>query len=452
MERPHGLSKQVRFVMSDHKKNDDLGAYWMPFTANKDFKANPRMLESANGIYFKTTEGRDVIDGSSGLWCSALGHNYPQVTEAIREQAGKLDYSTAFQFGHPQAFELANMLADTMPGDLNHIFFTNSGSESVDTALKMALGYHRLNGEGQRTRLIGRVNGYHGVGFGGISVGGMVNNRKFFGAMLPGVDHMPFPYDESMHNSFGQPEGGEHYADKLEELIALHDASTIAAVIVEPAIGSAGVYMPPKGYLERLREITEKHGILLVFDEVITAFGRLGYATASERFSVEPDIITTAKAINNGTVPMGAVAVQSKIYDTFMDKMDGVELFHGYTYSAHPLAVAAAIASQKAFVEEGVYEHVRTHEQYFGEMVHDLGSSKCVTDVRNLGFMSALTFDRMGGKPASLSGNVFQRAYENGLKVRMSGDNIAIAPPLISTKSDIDKIGEIMRKTIQEVG
>jgi len=433
-------------------KNDNMNAYWMPFTANKDFKANPRMLESANGIYFTTTDGRQVIDGSSGLWCSALGHNHPKVTEAIQMQAGRLDYATAFQFGHPQAFEMANMLADTMPGDLNHIFFTNSGSESVDTALKIALGYHRLKGEGQRTRLIGRVNGYHGVGFGGISVGGMVNNRKFFGALLPGVDHMPFPYDAAMKNSFGQPEGGEAYADKLEEIIALHDASTIAAVIVEPAIGSAGVYIPPKGYLKRLREITRKHGILLIFDEVITAFGRLGYATAAERFDVEPDLITMAKAINNGTVPMGAVAVQSEIYDTFMSQMDGVELFHGYTYSAHPLAVAAGIAAQKAFIEDDIYEHVRSHEQYFGEMVHGLAGAGCVTDVRNLGFMSALAFAQLEGKPASLSGKIFQRAYENGLKVRMSGDNIAIAPPLVSTKSDIDKIGEIMAKTIQEVG
>lgn len=438
--------------MSTQLKNDDMAAYWMPFTANKAFKANPRLLESAEGIYFKTTDGREVIDGSSGLWCSALGHGHPKITEAIQQQAAKLDYSTAFMFGHPQAFELANMLADTMPGDLNHIFFTNSGSESVDTALKIALGYHRLRGEGQRTRMIGRVHGYHGVGFGGISVGGMVNNRKFFGAMLPGVDHLPFPYDDSMKFSFGQPEGGEEYADKLEELILLHDASTIAAVIVEPAIGSGGVFMPPKGYLKRLREITERHGILLIFDEVITAFGRLGYATAAERFGVEPDLITTAKAINNGTVPMGAVAVQSKIYETFMSEMEGVEFFHGYTYSAHPLAVAAAIAAQKAFKEDGIYEHVQSHEQYFGEMIHKVAEADIVTDVRNLGFMSAITLDRRGGPLANISSKVFDRAYENGIKVRLSGDNIALAPPLICEKSDIDKIGEIMRKTIAEMG
>ncbi|WP_417450222.1 aspartate aminotransferase family protein [Kordiimonas sp.] len=433
--------------------NDDMAAYWMPFTSNKDFKANPRMLESADGIYYRTTDGREVIDGSSGLWCCALGHNHPKVVEAIREQAGTLDYSTAFQFGHPGAFELANMLKNIMPGDLDHIFFTNSGSESVDTALKMALGYHRLRGEGQRTRFIGRLHGYHGVGFGGISVGGMVNNRKFFGAQLPGVDHLAFPYDESMRFSKGQPEHGADYANSLEEIVSLHDASTIAAVIVEPVAGSAGVFVPPAGYLERLREITEKHGILLIFDEVITAFGRLGYATAAERFGVTPDIITTAKAVNNGSVPMGAVAVRKAIYDTYMDEVKaGVEFFHGYTYSAHPLAVAAAIATQNAYAEEGVFDHVRETEGYFGDMVHSLGDAESVTDVRNLGFMSALTFAQIDGKPASRSGQIFQRAFENGLKVRMSGDHIAIAPPLVSTKSDIDKIGEIMRKTISDVG
>lgn len=442
--------------MNDQSKrvNDDLAAYWMPFTPNKDFKANPRILESADGLYYKTSDGRDVIDGSSGLWCCALGHNHPKIVEAIQTQAGVLDYSTAFAFGHKGAFELANMLKETMPGSLDHFFFTNSGSESVDTALKIALGYHRLRGEGQRTRLIGRVGGYHGVGFGGISVGGMVNNRKFFGSLLPGVDHLPFPYDAgSMAFSRGQPEGGMAYADELENIIGLHDPSTIAAVIVEPAAGSCGVYVPPKGYLERLREITKKHGILLIFDEVITAFGRLGYATAAERFGVEPDLITTAKAINNGAVPMGAVAVQKEIYDTFMDETKaGVELFHGYTYSAHPLAVAAAIATQKAYVDEGVYENVRALEGYFEDMVHDLATADTVVDARNLGFMSALTFAQKDGKPMVRSGAIFQRSYENGLKVRMSGDHIAIAPPLNIDKSDIDKIGEIMRKTIKDVG
>ncbi|WP_262696397.1 aminotransferase class III-fold pyridoxal phosphate-dependent enzyme [Kordiimonas aquimaris] len=433
--------------------NDDMAAYWMPFTPNKDFKANPRMLKSADGLYYTTTDGRKVFDGSSGLWCCALGHNQPKIVEAIQQQAARLDYATSFGYGHPDAFKLSNMLADRMPDGLDHIFYTNSGSESVETALKMALGYHRLNGQGERTRLIGRVGGYHGVGFGGISVGGMVNNRKTFGSLLPGVDHLPGVYDETMLNTRGQTEGGVHYADALEDIIKLHDPSTIAAVIVEPAQGSAGVYVPPKGYLERLREITSKYGILLIFDEVITAFGRLGYATASERFGIVPDIIATAKALNNGTVPMGAVAVHNKVYDTFMEKSaPGVEFFHGYTYSAHPLAVAAAIATQELYDELGVYENVRTLESYFEEAIHTLAEASTIVDARNFGFMAALTFDRIDDKPASRSAKIFQRSFENGLKVRLSTDSIAIAPPLVSTKADIDVIFDVMSKTIKDVG
>lgn len=433
--------------------NDDMAAYWMPFTPNKAFKANPRLLQSADGLYYTTTDGRQVFDGSSGLWCCALGHNQPKIVEAIREQAGRLDYATSFGYGHPAAFELANTLADTMPGNLNHIFYTNSGSESVETALKIALAYHRLRGEGQRVRLIGREGGYHGVGFGGISVGGMVNNRKFFGAMLPGVDHMPLPYDERMHRSKGQPHVGADYADQLEHILTLHDPSTVAAVIVEPVAGSNGVYVPPVGYLERLRDITSKHGILLIFDEVITGFGRLGYATAAERFGVEPDLITTAKALNNGTVPMGAVAVQSGIYDTFMDAGgEGVEFFHGYTYSAHPLAVAAAQAAQSLYVELGAYENVRALEGYFEDAMHHLAESDVISDVRNLGFMAALTFKRIDDKPMSRSSQIFGRAFENGLKVRLSSDNIAVAPPIISQKSDIDVIVDRMQKTISDIG
>jgi len=433
--------------------NDDLAAYWMPFTPNKGFKSNPKLLVSADGLYYTTSDGRRVFDGSSGLWCCALGHNQPKIVEAIRDQAGKLDYSTSFGYAHPAAFELANTLAARMPGDINHIFYTNSGSESVETALKMALGYHRLRGEGERVRLIGRVGGYHGVGFGGISVGGMVNNRKFFGALLPGVDHMPLPYDDTMRFSNGQPENGVHYADALEEILTLHDPSTVAAVIVEPAAGSAGVYVPPKGYLERLRAITKKHGILLIFDEVITGFGRLGYATASERFGIEPDIITTAKALNNGAVPMGAVAVHKNIYDGFMDNGgEGVEFFHGYTYSAHPLAVAAAQATQVLYDELDVYANVRALESYFGDAMHTLGQADTIVDVRNIGFMAALTFARIDDKPMSRSSQIFQKAYENGLKVRLSGDHIAIAPPLVSTKQDIDVLVERLLKTITEVG
>lgn len=433
--------------------NDDMAAYWMPFTPNKAFKANPRMLASADGLYYTTTDGRQVFDGSSGLWCCALGHNQPKIVEAIRDQAGKLDYATSFGYAHPAAFELANTLAATMPGNLNHIFYTNSGSESVETALKIALGYHRLCGQGERVRLIGREGGYHGVGFGGISVGGMVNNRKFFGALLPGVDHMPLPYDSGMLRSNGQPESGADYADALEKILALHDPSTVAAVIVEPAAGSAGVYVPPKGYLERLREITARHGILLIFDEVITGFGRLGFATAAERFGIEPDIITTAKALNNGAVPMGAVAVHEKIYDAFMaNGGEGVEFFHGYTYSAHPLAVAAAQATQSLYDELDVYANVRALEGYFGDAMHKIGEADVISDVRNLGLMAALTFKQIDGKPMSRASQIFQRAFENGLKVRLSGDNIAIAPPLISERADIDLIVDRMQKTISDIG
>ncbi|MEE8294267.1 MAG: aspartate aminotransferase family protein [Sphingomonadales bacterium] len=436
------------------RKNDNLSAYWMPFTANREFKANPRIFVSADGLYYKTPDGREVMDGSSGLWCCALGHNHPKVVEAIRKQAGKLDYTSPFQFGHPPAFDLANMLAESMPGDLNNIFFTNSGSEAVDTALKIAIAFHRLRGEGTRTRLIGRVNGYHGVGFGGISVGGMVKNRKFFGALLTGVDHLPFPYDPgTMAFSRGQPEACDAYANELENIIALHDPSTIAAVIVEPVFGSAGVYVPPKGYLERLREITENHGILLIFDEVITAFGRLGHATASERFGVTPDLITMAKAINSGTVPMGAVATRGDIYDTFLDETkSGIELFHGYTYSAHPLAVAAAIAVQKIYKEEGIFENAKKMEGHFEDMAHGLGDEEVITDVRNIGLMCGFTVAQKDGVPMSRSGEIFQKAFENGLKIRINGDQVAIAPPLTVTKSDIDKIGDLMRQTIKDVG
>lgn len=434
--------------------NDTLAAYWMPFTANREFKENPRMIESADGIYYQTTDGRQIMDGSSGLWCCSLGHSHPKVVEAIREQAGKLDYAAPFQFGHPAAFELANVIADQMPGDLDNVFFTNSGSDSVDTALKIAIAYHRMRGEGSRTRLIGRVNGYHGVGFGGISVGGIVNNRKFFGSLLTGVDHLPFPYDpETMAFSRGEPETSIDYTSELEKIITLHDPSTIAAVIVEPVIGSGGVFVPPRGYLKRLREITEKHGILLIFDEVITGFGRLGHASAAERFDVKPDLMTLAKAINSGTVPMGAVCLKRDIYDTFLDKTaSGIELFHGYTYSAHPLAVAAALAVQGVYKDEGVFENVREVEGHFENMVHSLGEAEVITDVRNIGLMSGLTFAQKDGVPASRSSAVFQKAFELGLKIRYTGDIIAIAPPLVVSKSDIDKIGDLMRQAMSEVG
>jgi len=435
-------------------KNDDLSAHWMPFTPNKAFKAAPRLYESAEGLYYTTTEGRKILDAFSGLWCSNLGHCHPKIASAISAQASKMDYSTAFNFGHPDAFKLANVIADQFPGDLNHVFFTNSGSEAVDTALKMALAYHRINGEGTRTRLIGRVNGYHGVGFGGISVGGMVNNRKFFGSLLTGVDHMPFPYDASVSAyTRGEPnEDPMKYLAELEAIIALHDASTIAAVIVEPMIGSAGMFVPPKGYLERLRQITEKHGILLIFDEVITAFGRLGSANAATHFGVTPDICTMAKGINNASVPMGAVIADKKIYDTFIEGTKaGVEFFHGYTYSAHPLAVAAALAAQDIYGEEGIYENVQVNAKHLEDGVHSLKGKPHVTDIRNIGYAAGLTIAQRDGMIGARSYDVFLKAYEHGVNVRSNGDTITIAPILTSQPADLDPIIDALGKALNDV-
>ncbi|MBT3885526.1 MAG: aminotransferase class III-fold pyridoxal phosphate-dependent enzyme, partial [Rhodospirillaceae bacterium] len=337
---------------------NDLGAFWMPFSANRQFKAAPRLLTGAKDMHYRSANGRKILDGTAGLWCVNAGHGRPEITKAIQDQAGEMDYAPAFQMGHPQAFELASRLVDMTPDTLDHAFFTNSGSESVDTALKIALAYHRTRGEGTRTRLIGRERGYHGVGFGGISVGGIVNNRKHFGSLLNGVDHMPHTHDLARNAySRGQPEHGAEIADKLEDIITLHDASTIAAVIIEPMAGSTGVLMPPKGYLERLREICTKHGILLIFDEVITGFGRLGSAFAADHYGVTPDLMTMAKGLTSGTVPMGAVMATKEIYDTFMTGPDNaIELFHGYTYSAHPLACAAALATLDVYRDEELFK------------------------------------------------------------------------------------------------
>ena len=396
-------------------RNDWLQSYWMPFTANKAFKAAPRIYERAEGHYYFTTEGRKVLDGFSGLWCSNLGHCHPKIVEAIKAQAGELDYSNSFNFAHPKVFELANVVAEQFPGDLNHVFFVNSGSEAADTEIKMAIAYHRLRGEGARTRLIGRVNGYHGVGFGGISVGGMVNNRKFFGSLLPGTDHLSFPYDPATQAfTRGEPERDvEPFMRELEGVIALHDASTIAAVIVEPFAGSGGVFTPPRGYMKRLREITKKHGILLIVDEVISGFGRMGAPNAASLYGVEPDIVTIAKAINNGTVPMGAAVVRKEIYDTFMDKTPaGVEFFHGYTYSGHPLAAAAGLAAQEVFRTEGVYEQASSLAVYFEEAIHSLKDEPNVVDIRNVGLAAGVTVAAREGAPGARGTDVFLQTYE----------------------------------------
>ena len=430
----------------------ELEAFWMPFTANRQFKARPRLLAKAKGMHYWTPEGRQILDGAAGLWCVNAGHGRREITEAVSRQLAEMDFAPVFQMGHPLAFELANDVVRWLPKGLDHVFFTNSGSESVDTALKIALAYHRIRGEGTRTRLIGRERGYHGVGFGGISVGGMVNNRKFFAAQLPGVDHLPHTHDLA-RNAYtrGEPEHGANLADELERIVALHDASTIAAVIVEPVAGSTGVLIPPKGYLERLRDICTKHGILLIFDEVITGFGRIGAPFASEYFGVTPDMITMAKGLTNGSIPMGAVAARKEIYDAFMQGPENaIELFHGYTYSAHPIACAAGIATQRIYRDEGLLTRALEIGDYWADAVHSLRSLPHVIDLRNLGLIGAVELEPIPGKPGARGFDVFVRAFEKGLLARVTGDIIALSPPLIIERSHVDELIGKLAEAIRE--
>ncbi|MGO9947741.1 MAG: aspartate aminotransferase family protein [Steroidobacteraceae bacterium] len=433
--------------------NPELDAFWMPFTANRQFKANPRLLARAEGMYYWDKSGREVLDGVAGLWCVNAGHGRREITEAVAKQLATMDYAPTFQMGHPIAFELANRLAKIAPPGLDRIFFTNSGSESVDTALKIAIGYHRARGAGQRTRFIGREKGYHGVGFGGMSVGGMVNNRKFFGSsMLPGVDHMSHTLDLE-HNAFsrGLPQWGAHLANELERLIALHDASTIAAVIVEPISGSAGVVLPPAGYLKRLREICDKHDILLIFDEVITGFGRVGKPFASLAFDVTPDLMTTAKGLTNGALPMGAVFAQRKIYDAFMQGPENtIELFHGYTYSAHPVACAAALATLDVYAKEGLLTRAASLSAQWENAVHSLRGLPHVIDLRNYGLIGAVELEARQGKPGARGFEVFLKCFERGVMVRQTGDTIAMSPPLIIEAKQIDRLVETLGAVIRE--
>jgi len=434
---------------------DDLSSFWMPFTANRQFKAAPRLLESAKGMYFRTSDGREVLDGSAGLWCVNAGHAREEIVAAIAQQAATLDFAPTFQMGHPLAFEAATRIAEIMPAGLDRVFFTNSGSESVDTALKIALAYHRARGEGQRTKLIGRERGYHGVGFGGISVGGIAPNRKAFsGQLLPAVDHLPHTHSLE-HNAFskGQPAWGAHLADDLERIVALHDASTIAAVIVEPVAGSTGVLIPPQGYLQRLREICTKHGILLIFDEVITGFGRLGKATASEYFGVTPDILTMAKAINNAAVPMGGVAASRTVHDTIVNSgaQGAIELFHGYTYSAHPLAAAAAIATQDLYRREGLFERAHALAPKFEAAAHALRGEKHVKDVRNLGLVAGIELESRDGAPGARAYEVFVKCFEAGVLIRFTGDILAFSPPLIVSEEEIARLFGTVRDVLAKV-
>jgi len=419
--------------------------FWMPFTANRQFKAKPRMLVSAKGMHYTTDDNRQILDGTAGLWCVNAGHGHPKIVAAIQQQAAQMDYAPVFQMGHPKAFEAATALVNIAPEGLNRVFFCNDGSEAVDSALKIALAYHRMRGDGMRTRLIGRERGYHGVGFGGIAVGGIAGNRKHFGPTLAGVDHLRHPLDIA-RNAFsrGLPEHGAAMADELEQrILALHDPSTIAAVIVEPIQGSTGVILPPRGYLQKIRAICDKYGILLIFDEVITGFGRLGAPFAADFFGVVPDMILCAKGLTNAAVPMGAVIVRQEIYDTFVNNapQDTIEFFHGYTYSAHPLASAALLATMDVYREEQLFERAADIAPYFEDAAHSLKGLPYVKDVRNLGLVCGIELEGVPGKPTARAFDVFNKCFwDKGVLIRTTGDIIALSPPLIINKAQIDEL------------
>ena len=441
----------IRDIKPETLADLNMDPLWLPFTANRQFKQQPRLLVSAKDMHYTAIDGRQILDGIAGLWAVNAGHCRAPIVDAIKRQAENVDYVTGFQLHHPAAFNAAERLVRITPKGMGHAFFVNSGSEAVDTALKIALAYHRARGEGTRTRFIGRERGYHGVGFGGISVGGMVANRRVFaGGMLPGVDHMRHTHLPDNAYSRGQPEHGAFLAEDLEALVALHGAENIAAVIVEPVAGSTGVLVPPKGYLERLREIATKHGILLIFDEVITGFGRTGKAFAAQTFGVTPDLITCAKALTNAAVPMGAVIVKNEIYDAFMNgPANAIEFYHGYTYSGHPLAAAAAIATLDLFAEEKLFERGAAMAPYLADAAHSLKGLPHVIDVRNIGLVCGIELEPLSGKPTARAFEAFLRCYEKGVLIRTTGDTIALSPPLIIEKSDIDRIFETIREVLK---
>src|SRR3954471_14560823 len=448
MPRPDALR-----AADDPQTPNDLSAWWMPFTPNRAFKRRPRLIARAKDTHYYTPNGRAILDGTAGLWCCNAGHGRDPIVSAIQAQAQDLDFSPSFQFGHPKAFALAARLAQLAPGDLDHVFFCNSGSEAVDTALKIALAYWNVSGQGQRTRLIGRERGYSGVGFGGISVGGIVTNRKFFGSLLAGVDHLPATYNRA-EQAFtkGEPEWGAHLADELERIVALHDASTIAAVIVEPVAGSTGVLVPPKGYLQKLRAICDKHGILLIFDEVITGYGRLGTPFAADYFGVTPDIMVTAKGVTNGVIPMGAVFVKSAIHDVFMNGPDHlIEFFHGYTYSGNPIACAAGLGTLDTYKEEGLLTRGAELASHFEDALHSLKDEPNVIDVRNIGLVGAIELQPIAGSPTKRAFSAFVKAFERGALIRTTGDIIALSPPLIITKGQINELIDHVREVLRMV-
>ncbi len=435
------------------QENLNLDNYWLPFTPNKKFKANPRLLTSAKGMFYKSDDGREVLDGIAGLWCTNAGHCHPKIVAAVQNQAAELDYATAFNMSHPKAFELAEKVSSLTPKGLDRIFYGNSGSEAVETAMKVALAYHASKGDGQKTKFIGREKGYHGVNFGGVSVGGLTPNRKSFGPLLPGIDHMPHTWDtEHMAFSKGQPEWGLHLADELEKILILQDPSTVAAVIIEPVTGSGGVIVPPVGYLERIREICTKHNVLLIFDEVITGFGRLGCCFAANRFDVRPDMITMAKGLTSAMIPMSAVAFDNSIYDQLMEGPEAIiELFHGYTYSGHPVACAAGIAALDVYEEEGLFDRAKEMEPHFQEAIHSLKGLNQVIDIRNIGLMGAIHFGSDGLPATEFAAKVFQHCYDNNVLVRYSGEFLVLSPSLIVEKEHLDTIADALKAAITSV-
>ncbi|APZ97346.1 aspartate aminotransferase family protein [Sphingopyxis sp. QXT-31] len=435
-------------------ENDPLAAFWMPFTANKAYKSNPRQLVSASGMFYRSADGREILDGTAGLWCCNAGHCRPEIAEAIAEAARTLDFAPTFQLGHPLVFELASRVAAIMPEGLDRIFFTNSGSESVDSALKIALAVQRARGQASRTRLIGRERGYHGTGFGGIGVGGIGNNRRAFGPGIAGTDHIRHTHGVA-GNEFarGFPPHGAELADDLQRLVDLHGAETIAAVIVEPMAGSTGVLIPPVGYLQRLREICDRHGILLIFDEVITAFGRVGAATAAEAWGVTPDIITLAKGLTNAAVPMGAVAVKRELHDAVIESVaGGIELFHGYTYSGHPLASAAGLATLDLYAREGLFDRAADLAAYWNEAAHSLKGRRHVIDIRTIGLVAGIELEPRPGAPTARATELFHACFDNGLLVRATGDIIALSPPLIVEKAEIDRMFGMLGDLVEGIG
>ncbi|WP_008313602.1 aspartate aminotransferase family protein [Leptolyngbya sp. PCC 6406] len=427
----------------------DLDAFWMPFTANRQFKEAPRFLVGAEGMYYTSSDGRQILDGTAGLWCVNAGHGRREIATAVHDQLLQLDYASCFQMGHPGAFTLANRLVKLMPGDLNHVFFTNSGSEAVDTALKIAIAYHRLRVEPERQRFVGRQRAYHGVNLGGVAVGGIESNCHLYSKLIPGVDHLRHTHD-LQHNAFsqGQPQWGAHLAEDLEQVVIQQGGHTIAAVIVEPVYGATGVLIPPVGYLEKLREICDREGILLIFDEVITGFGRLGVPFAAEYFGVQPDLVVTAKGITNGAVPMGAVFVRQEIYDTFMESRPGVEFFHGYTYSGHPVACAAGLATLDIYESEGLFQRVQSLAETWATAAHSLKGTPHVIDIRNLGLLAGIELEPIPHQPGARGFQTFLRCYERGVLVRAAGDTIALSPPLIIEPGQIDHLFDTLRDAI----